>query len=327
VVSRAYPGPIGRLRVGNRGMKREEGGVMSGRVTPLRSGTPSSLAQRLRAAAAVDLTGNGDGSDVPFPPFAAKTEGDGSEFGESPFGDEGDDPLAEGDGDFALPSWVAMLSELGVTPPSETEVLLEQSAGYEGAMSRSMIHAPQSVLAAQAPAWQYNSHFLLSPSVVLRERIPGPLFVLVQTSFVLGGSGGGGGPYAMLRVKDPFGSMEATVHAACLRTWGPALLRPHTALHLRDVVLFHAAAVAPSLSSSGSRASGTDSSNGARMLILGPGSIAGLWDAREYEEREKQMAAEMAAAVAEAEAMEEQHAQPGHFSQARVGGMPPVAAV
>jgi hypothetical protein len=303
VVSRAYPGPIGRLRPGGglRGLKREESGNSGGRATPLRSGTPSSLAHRLRAAAAVDLTGNGDGltdDHNSITPLEPKVEG--MEVWDNDGGSDGPEGEEEVDSDFFAPAWMAMLSSLGVAMPSAEEWADELASRYDDDASRSVIRLPRSVLADRAPAWQFNAHFLLSPPVVLRERIPGPLFVLVQSSFVLSGSSR---PYARLRLKDPFGTLDATVHSSCLRLWGPALLRPHTALQLRDVVIFHAAPSVPS-SASVDGGGGVDVhprpsvSDGSRMLILGPGSVVGLWDAREHEEREKQAQREAATAAA-----------------------------
>jgi hypothetical protein len=300
-----------------RGLKREESGNSGGRATPLRSGTPSSLAHRLRAAAAVDLTGNGDGltdDHNSITPLAPKVEG--MDVWDNDGGSDGPEGEEEVDADFFSPAWVAMLSSLGVAMPSAEEWADELAARYDDDASRSVIRLPRSVLADRAPAWQFNAHFLLSPPIVLRERIPGPLLVLVQSSFVLSGSSR---PYARLRLKDPFGTLDATVHSSCLRLWGPALLRPHTALQLRDVVIFHAAPSAPSSAASVDGVIGLHPrpsvSDGSRMLILGPGSIVGLWDAREHEEREKQAQREAATAAAFAEENDNEEHNPMQQSQ------------
>ena len=191
-----------------------------------------------------DLTAD-DGESMPIRlPVSAK-----SEDGEESWSLDDDEGSALEDPDFHSNSWLNMLGDRGIPMPTEAELEAERCATYErkgGSAVRSAVHG------CCGGAWDYNAHFLQSPNVLHRTKIP-HLFCLVSSlSFV-----GVGESRASL--KDPFGAVSACLSHDVQVKWLGAVSH-HTALHLSDVTLYHAGPHPDQ-----------------RMIIVTNRNIAGVW--------------------------------------------------
>ena len=236
----------------------------------------------MRAAAnPQDLTG--DHEDASMQPAAAAAASGGvvhpkTEHGEGEAADGDDDGWDDGslsaldDPDFHSAGWVGMMAELGVSMPSEEELASERAADYfqEGrpTVAKSVV---------QRAPWNFNAHFLASPHVRARDKIPALLCLFTSVSATALGQ-------TRVRLKDPFGVLAACVSAEVLHKW-PALLSSQSAICLQDVTLFHG---------------GPEPEE--RVLIVTNRNVRGVWSVMEHE------AAEAAAAAAE-EAEEEKRQQ------------------
>lgn len=208
-VERHFPGPIGRLR---RRVKAEDA-----RQTPMKLPPGSDASTRGHT---VDLTRDGDAA----PPSSS---GGGSTNAD----EEAEDSalLRLDDPDFHLAAWQRMLEDAGREMPTPDEALREARHAYPvsgGAEPRSPLPDP----------WRFNCHFLTAPGVRQREKVSSLVVLVLSAASV----GGGVGACSLVRLKDPFGVVCATVSPAALTKHGADILAQHNVLEIVDASLFHA---------------------------------------------------------------------------------------